>query len=299
MEQDLAKKILDTLEPVVGVEHVRASVHVEYDTSSSENTDEVYDPKSTATLTQQKSDENAGGAGAAGVAGTASNTPGVAPPAITASPDNQSSHSESATFAISKSVRHTVQPAGRIKRIAAAVLVDDAVEAAAGGKAATRRKRTPDEIKQFEQLAAAAIGIDTQRNDTVMVQNLSFQETPAESLSPPGKIDFAPAGSWCSIRRCCVMPASPCCSYSFYLMMLRPIKKQNPHHLPGIASPPGAHGTESVATIKGPGEVEIELPQGAEQGQLAATLKKELTDKVQTEPDTATRLIQSWIREDA
>ncbi|HEY4053515.1 MAG TPA: flagellar basal-body MS-ring/collar protein FliF [Terriglobales bacterium] len=298
MEQELARKILDTLEPVVGAEHVRASVHVEYDTSSSENTDEVYDPKSTATLTQQKSDENAGGGGTAGAAGTASNTPGIAPPAVTVSPDNQSSHSESATFAISKSVRHTVQPAGRIRRIAAAVLVDDAVEAAAGGKAATRRKRTPDEIKQFEQLAAAAVGIDAQRNDTVVVQNLSFQEAPVESLSAPGRIDRA--------RRVLVQ-YSAVLRYAgvtllflfVYLMMLRPIKKQILTIFRELPSRLERTARESVATIKGPGEVEIELPQGAEQGQLAATLKKELTDKVQTEPNTATRMIQSWIREDA
>ena len=65
---------------MVGAEHVRASVHVEYDLSTSENTDEIYDPKTTATLTQQKSDETAGGGGPAGIPGTASNVPGAAPP---------------------------------------------------------------------------------------------------------------------------------------------------------------------------------------------------------------------------
>jgi flagellar M-ring protein FliF len=298
MEQDLSRKILATLEPVVGPEHVRASVHVEYDSSSSENTDEVYDPKTTATLTQQKSDENAGGASPGGVAGTASNTPGVTPPAVAVSSDNQSSHSESETFAVSKSVRHTIQPAGRIRRIAAAVLVDDAVEPAAGGKASTRRKRTSDEIKQFEQLASAAIGLDAQRNDTVVVQNLSFQETPVEQPSAPGKIERA---------RRVLTEWSPALRYAgvtllflfVYLMMLRPIKKQIITAFRELPSRMERPGREAVATIKGPGEVEIELPQGAEQGQIAATLKKQLTDKMQTEPGTATRLIQSWIREDA
>lgn len=298
LEQELSRKILATLEPVVGPEHVRASVHVEYDTSSSENTDEVYDPKTAATLTQQKSDENAGGAAPAGVAGTASNTPGVTPPAVTVGSDNQTSHSESATYAVSKSVRHTVQPPGRIRRIAAAVLVDDAIETVAGSKTPTRRKRTPDEMKQFEQLAAAAIGIDTQRNDAVVVQNLSFQEAPVEQPTAPGKIERARRiiVEWSSVLRYVGVTAL----FLFvYLLMLRPIKKQIVtafRELPGRLAVPAREPTQ---TIKGLGDVEIELPQGAEQGQLAAALKKQLTDKVQSEPSQASRLIQSWIREDA
>lgn len=297
LEQDLARKIVATLEPVVGPEHVRASVHVEYDTSSSENTDEIYDPKTTATLSQQKSDENAGGASPAGVAGTASNTPGVTPPPVTVGSDNQTSHSESETYAVSKSVRHTVQPAGRIRRIAAAVLVDDAIETAAGSKTPTRRKRTPDEMKQFEQLAAAAIGIDPQRNDTVVVQNLSFQEAPVEQPVGPGKIERARRifVEWSSLLR---YAGVTLLFLLVYLLMLRPIKQQIVtafRELPARLTPT----RETSQTIRGPGDVEIELPQGAEQGQLAAALKKQLTDKVQTEPGQASRLIQSWIREDA
>lgn len=298
LEQQLAKQILATLEPVVGPDHVRASVHVEYDTSSSENTDEVYDPKTTATLTQQKSDENAGGAAPAGVAGTASNTPGVTPPAVTVGSDNQTSHSESETFAISKSVRHTVQPPGRIHRVAAAVLVDDAIEPSASGKAPARRKRTPEEMKQLEQLAAAAIGIDPQRNDSIVVQNLSFEEAPAEALPTPGKIERARRMlvEWSSALR---YVGVTLLFLLVYLLMLRPIKKQIVtafRELPARLAPAAR---EQPKTMKAPGDVEIELPQGAEQGQLAAALKKQLTDKVQTEPGQATRLIQSWIREDA
>ena len=298
LEQDLAKKILATLEPVVGPEHVRASVHVEYDTSSSENTDEVYDPKATATLTQQKSEENAGGSAPAGVAGTASNTPGAAPPTVTASSENQSSHSESETFAVSKSVHHVIQPPGRVRRIAAAVLVDDAVEAAdKSGKAASRRKRTPEELKQIEQLASAAIGLDAQRNDTLVVQNLSFQEPPPEQPVPPAKIEKARRilVEWSGLLRYGVVTLV---FLVVYLMVLRPIKNQivtTFKELPARLE----HPKQTVKTLQGEGDVEIELPQGAEQGKLAAALKRQLTEKVQTEPGSATRLIQSWIREDA
>src|SRR6202166_1138467 len=101
LDEELAKTLLRTLEPVVGAEHVRASVHVEYDLSTSENTEEIYDPKTTATLSQQKSEENAGGGGPAGIPGTASNVPGAAAVISTATAvtaETQNSHSESETY---------------------------------------------------------------------------------------------------------------------------------------------------------------------------------------------------------
>ncbi|HZQ17838.1 MAG TPA: flagellar basal-body MS-ring/collar protein FliF [Terriglobales bacterium] len=300
LEQELAKTIVATLEPVVGAEHVRASVHIEYDTSSTEDTNEVYDPKTTATLSQQKSEETAGGAAPGGIAGTPSNTPGTAPgtapPAVTlSSSDNQSSHSESESFAVSKDVRHTVQPAGRIRRVAAAVLVDDAIDASSGKPA--RRKRTPEEMKQIEQLASAAIGLDPQRNDTMVVQDLSFQETPAEQPVPPTKIERARRilAEWSALLRY----AGVTFLFIFvYLMMLRPIKKQI---LTAFRELPGRmeRGAREIKAQGKPAEIEIQLPEAAEQGKLATAFKRELTEKVKAEPASASRLVQSWIREDA
>ena len=68
-DEELAAAVVRALEPVVGAEHVRASVHVDYDLSTSEDTSEIYDPKATATLTQQHSEEQGGGPAPAGVPG--------------------------------------------------------------------------------------------------------------------------------------------------------------------------------------------------------------------------------------
>ena len=96
VDTELEKTLLRTLEPVIGADHVRASVHVEYDLSTSEDTEETYDPKSAVALTQQKSEENAGGGGPAGVPGTASNLPGgMGTKAVAINPETQSSRSES------------------------------------------------------------------------------------------------------------------------------------------------------------------------------------------------------------
>jgi flagellar M-ring protein FliF len=301
LDEELAKTVVRTLEPVVGAEHVRASVHVEYDLSTSENTEETYDPKTTAALTQQKSEENMGGAGPAGIPGTASNLPGGASATTAVNAETQSSRSESATYAVSKSVHHSVQPPGRVRRIAAAVLVDDALDMVEkeGVQTANRRKRTPEEMKQIEQLAGAALGLDTQRGDLLALQNLSFQESPVETPVKPTTIETTRrlVVEWSGLLRYAGVAAL---FLIVYFLMLRPVKKQLLaafRELPKRVAQPAKELAQGGAAVAAASAVEIELPAGSAGAKRASALKKQLADKVKTEPAAASRLVQSWIRE--
>lgn len=304
LDEELGRTVVRALEPVVGAGHVWSSVHVEYDLSTSENTEELYDPKAAATLTQQKSEEVAGGASPAGVPGTASNLPGSTAPSVAATSESQSSRSESTTFAVSKSVRHVTQPPGRIKRLAAAVLVDDVLQTVEkdGKKSTERRKRTPEEMKQIELLASAAVGLDAQRGDVLSIENLSFKQETIDVGPPPNRLEKT---------RKIVLEWSGALRYVgvlllfliVYLLILRPVKKQVLAALRGVpqqltkggkGGDPAAQRTVATAT---PPTVEIELPVGSQQGIRAATLKKQLAEKVRSEPASASRLVQSWIRE--
>jgi flagellar M-ring protein FliF len=55
LEEQLSRRLVSTLAPVVGTQRIRASVSVEYDTSSSEENQETYDPKSAVAVTMQTS----------------------------------------------------------------------------------------------------------------------------------------------------------------------------------------------------------------------------------------------------
>jgi len=298
LDEELAKTLVHTLEPVVGADHVRASVHVEYDLGTSEDTQETYDPKATATLTQEHSEENSTGAAPAGVPGTASNVPSSTPPAASAAGAEQSSsRSDASTYAVSKSLHHSVEPPGRIRRIAAAVLVDDAVDTSeqAGKRVTTHHKRTAEEMKQIEQLAQAAIGVDTQRGDVLAVENLSFQQAPGESVPPPGKTE--------RLRRV-IEPWTWALRYVglallflvVYGLVLRPVKRQALaafRELPGKVAarlaPPAAAGAGGAGL--GPGAEEAG-------GKRASQLKRLLTEKVKAEPEAASRLVQSWVQQE-
>jgi flagellar M-ring protein FliF len=297
-DEELAKTIVRTLEPVVGADHVRASVHVEYDQGTSEQTQETYDPKTPIPLTAEHSEESSTGETPAGVPGTATNVPsGTPPPAQAGKPEQSASKSDSTTYAISKNVTRSVEPAGRVRRIAAAVLVDDAVEWAeqAGKKVSTRRKRTPEEMKQIEELARAAIGIDAGRGDVLAVENLSFEQPPAETLPPPTKVD-----KW----RKLLEPWAWTLRYAgvallfavVYLLILRPVKKQAVaafRELPGKAA--RANAPEQSTPDQ---EQAAEEEQRLAEGPRAQQLTRMLAQRVKTEPAAVSRLVESWVRED-
>lgn len=297
-DEELAASAVRAIEPVVGAEHVRASVHVDYDLSTSEDTSEIYDPKNTTALTQTHSEEQAGGGAPAGVPGTASNVPGAggSNSTVVSVVDSQLSKSDSTTYAVSKNTRHTLQPAGRIRRITAAILVDDIVETRQekGKSTVNRRKRSSEELAAIEKLARAAIGVDDQRGDLLAVENLSFQTTAVEAPATPNRGDeiLRLLRQWAGVLR---YAGITILFLIVYGLVLRPVKKQAlaafrqiPEHLASVAKSLSAGGTATA---------DIDLPAGTEDAKRAGTMKKQLAEKIKAEPAAASRLVQTWIHE--
>ncbi len=299
LEQEYTAKLLQTLEPVVGPQHVRASVNVEYDPSSSEESQETYDPKSAVAVASQKSEEQVGGSLAGGVPGTSSNVPGGnsgAKPALEGGDGTQLSRSESNTFAVNKVVRHTVEPAGRIRRISAALLVDDAIDVKQenGKRTESRRKRTPDELKQIEDLAKAAIGVDVNRGDSLTIQNLSFEEAPVEAPAKPTMTDRVRVtlNDWSSVVRYAALILLFLLAYA---LLLRPLKKQLLTTFRELPARIASQKSQVAGAVELAGQEATMSPE-----QLRATaLKKQLVEKVKTEPAATGKLIQAWLNEGA
>jgi len=305
LDQELARRVVETLEPVVGPQGVRASVHVEYDLTSGEETQETFDPASAVALSTTRNEETVGSAPPGGVPGTSSNLPNAkvsTPPK--SDPQTQSSRSESSTYGVNRLVRHTIQPAGRIKRIAAALLVDDAVEIGQKNnqRVASRRRRTPEEMKQIEGLAAAALGIDPGRGDLLAVENLSFQSLQQDAPLPPTMLEKMQRTlrEWTWLLRYLALASL---FGSVYLLLLRPMKKQLLSVFRELPSRSGARliaAARDQADASDPGSPR-NIPAGApdeSQGlKRLAALKKQMVETVRSEPAGASRLVQGWLRE--
>ena len=310
LETTLAERIVQTLSPVIGSDHVKSSITIDYDSSSGESTQELYDPNATAVLSSQTSQETVGDLEPAGIPGTPSNTPNsqgntaAAAQAKTAS-TTQGIRSESRTFAVSRTTHRVLEPAGRIKRVAAAILVDDVLETKTdnGKTQETRRKRTPEEMTQIEDLAKAAIGFDTKRGDLFSIQNISFRQLPADLPVAPGRFQrfLTFAERWTGLLRYAALFVI---FALVYLLILRPVKKQFVQILQGTQLTPlpsgaaaalgGAPGSFEQGGQFAGGAVEprMEIPSEV---QRTVSLKKEIVAKVKEDPEVASRLIESWI----
>jgi flagellar M-ring protein FliF len=200
LEMETAARIVSLLEPVVGAGRVRADVAADVDFSRVEQTDEKYNPQSAVIRSQQTSQETRNSAmnTAGGLVGARANDPALkatptpapngtpAAPGAATSPTPQTPPlvgdqrtTSTTNWEIDKTVRRTVGAGGVLKRLSAAVVVDQKL---VNG---TPTARGADELKKLQDTVAAAIGIDTGRGDQLVVQSLAFEQTAAEAGKLP------------------------------------------------------------------------------------------------------------------
>ena len=182
-EAETAARVVALLEPISGVGHVRADVAADVDFSKIEHTEEKYDPKSTVVRTQQNTQESRNANRnnpAGGLVGARANDPSAAPtPALVTPPANGSDNRAATTtnYEIDRLIKHTIGNGGRIARLSVSVVVDYK------NSNGTVVARQPDELQKLQELVGAAVGLDTQRGDQIVVQSFPFDQPPVENAN--------------------------------------------------------------------------------------------------------------------
>ncbi|HVC91236.1 MAG TPA: flagellar basal-body MS-ring/collar protein FliF [Acidobacteriaceae bacterium] len=297
-EQVLTGKLLETLTPVAGEDNVRASVTANFDSGSEDDIDEVYDPNKVATLSTDHAEASSGPNGQpapGGVPGTASNTPNVKPPVYPQqTPPMENTKREQNTYAVSKSVRHRMQGPGQLRRVTAAILINDRMVTSADGKHVSWVPRTPAEMHEIQQLAQAAVGLDTSRGDQVTVQNLSFATNATATSSGLATRLIAHAVDGMGFVRYAVLFAV------FVLVLIfivRPVLGQLKQLTSSVQTLPAAHGPAPLLTSAGGLQLDQTDELSFERQQARAqVLFDRISDYVKKEPQQGTRLLQSWVR---
>jgi flagellar M-ring protein FliF len=212
VEDSYVNRIENLLVPMLGAGRVRTTVTADLDFTQREQTEELYDPE-TVVRSEQVSEDRASVNGAlGGIPGALSNQPATAaavpppvPPAppATGVPEDAATAAAAATvaagpanesvrrtrnFEMDRTLNHTKQSTGALKRLSVAVLVDEKRVTDADGKV-TSVKVAPEELEAMTRLVRDAVGYDEKRGDIVSVSSMAFyQAPPEEPAEEPGML---------------------------------------------------------------------------------------------------------------
>jgi flagellar M-ring protein FliF len=298
-EQALEEKLIATLEPVTGSGNVRASVTLDYDQAAIEETKETYDPALTSTLSTQRTEQTSGPQPiAAGVPGTASNAPNTQ--ALPVYPQQsslpQTAKSESDTYGASKTVRHQVVSPGRVRRMTAAIVVNDRQGAAGDKNKPAWQPRSADELRHLTVLAQDAVGFDSARGDMLTVEDLAFEgNRPPLAVSVPRQV-LATAESFPVLIKYAALLAGVLVVVAFGV---RPaIAGARPKPLEAANGAPkeldsGAALAAQAAALQAPQPAELDPARVR-----AQEIFEQVTGHLEREPTQSSRLLQSWIHSD-
>tara|TARA_B100000749_G_scaffold280894_2_gene280528 strand:- start:22660 stop:24309 length:1650 start_codon:yes stop_codon:yes gene_type:complete len=190
VEQNMEERIESILQKVVGAGKVIARVNVKLNPRKISSVEETVDPDRTAVRSSVAETESLAGrrTNPTGIPGARANLPGAQDQGQVGFNQDVNKELVTTNYAVPTTVRNIQEAAGGIERITVAVLVDGMVKNITGEDGKLSQEYTPrteEEIQKYQQLVQNAIGFNTQRGDTVKIENMRFQEedfTEAERL---------------------------------------------------------------------------------------------------------------------
>jgi flagellar M-ring protein FliF len=300
-EQALEDKLVSTLEPVTGAGNVRASVTLDYDPQATDETQETYDPDKTVTLSMQRTEQTTGAQPVpSGVAGAASNAPNTQAlpvyPHETTPPET--SKSESGTYGASKTVRHVVENPGTVRRLTAAIVVNDRLlQPATKDHAAVWQPRSTDELRNLTAIAQAAVGFDSTRGDMLTVEDLTFDgNRPEPPAAVSERVLNAAEGSPVLVRYLALL-------LGLTVVIAFAVRPAIRHAGAALATraPARAGNRELAAGAPTAPTAALSIPESAEidpERQRSQEIFEQVTTHLKREPTQSSRLLQSWIHSD-
>ena len=210
VEGSIIKRISEILSPMLGQDNFKVQVAADIDFSQSEQTAETYRPnnapESTSIRSRQNNESASVNQAAGGVPGALTNQPpvpatapltqpatgnspgqpgkpseiqgkvdaaGITAPLNAAGQPISTSKNATINYEVDKTIRHTKQGMGDIRRLSAAIVVNHRKDIDKNGQPVS--KPIPEaEMKQINELVREAMGYNKERGDTISVANAPF-----------------------------------------------------------------------------------------------------------------------------
>ena len=289
LEEGYAQRITNLVGSIVGAERVRASVTAEVDFTQTEQTRESFDPNVQLVRSEESREDTHRGEGVQGVPGALSNQPAqVARPPATAQTATtetpvSSTKQQTRNFELDKTVSHTRQAVGSVKRLSIGVLVDNKPPAQARGASTPL---TEQEVTSLTTLVKQAVGFDEMRGDTISVINSAFQQTPAVA-APPATPMWQNPQIWNIGRQ--VLGAMLVLALAYFV--LRPMMQMLTRPQPIAPAPMGGEYAAQLQPVLVGGRP-MALPMGYDDRMAAAR------SVAGHDPRQVAQVVRTWVGED-
>jgi flagellar M-ring protein FliF len=300
MEERYTARIEQLLAPLVGPGRVRAQVVADVELSTTEEAREQYRPESQVVRSEQTAEEiNRTGVGPQGVPGALTNQPpqpGVAlppgasvtteikPAQVEVLPDS-TSRQATRNYEIDRTIAYTKMPAGRLKRLTVAVLIDNLRTVDEEGNV-VETPLSAEQLENITRLVKDAVGFDAARGDSVNVVNASFKGEVEPEVTP----EKIPLWERPLVRDIAKLIAGLIALLAVVFVILRPLIRAlldppRPANLPALPdNTPVQAATDETSGQPGPLDYETQLAQ-------ARSL-------VAQDPGRVAQVVKSWVGND-
>jgi flagellar M-ring protein FliF len=194
---------------------------------------------------------------------------------------------ETINYEINKVVKTIVEPTSQVKKLSVAVMVDGKYKEVKGQDGKTTREFQPiaaEEKTTIQNLVRTAIGFDSNRQDTVTVESMQFDETPlveeAQKLDADSQREYTQTMvKYAGIGIAAVM---------IFLFVLRPLMK--------AISATNTETQELRTLPQSIAKMEAEINKLGAVKEENVDYRKRVTEVISENPQQAAELIRAWMR---
>jgi flagellar M-ring protein FliF len=307
VENSYIERIENILIPILGPDGVKAQVTAEMDFTSTERTQESYNPDMPALRSERVEEDRSSVANiSGGVPGALSNQPAVDGKAPEVVGDNEAGdgNGKSATgssqsrstrnYELDKTISHTRLAMGSLVRLSVAVVIDYKKALDEKGKV-IRVEHTPEEIERITNLVKETIGFNIVRGDRVNVMNSPFSLPDAVEPLPETPI-WQQAWVWDIAKQ---VVGGLFVLFIVFGVLKPSIKnmmnKEITLHQSALAGPAGVVGQLADNSGEEPNVQEIKALESAPEYDKSISNVKEM---VNTDPKLAAQVVRNWVGED-
>ncbi|MDQ1331337.1 MAG: flagellar M-ring protein FliF [Thermodesulfobacteriota bacterium] len=287
IEDETGKNVQSMLEGIIGPGNAIVRVNAEIDFNKTNLNEEEYDPSAAVVRSKRDAEESsqAGGNTTPEASTSAVNMRTGIVPAEAVIQNGKTKKESLTNYEINKVTRTVFIPAGTVKRLSVAAVIDGTYETEKMQDGTVKRKyiaRTEDELKKFEDLVKSAMGYSEDREDLISVSSIPFSD--AVSVENMMEADSSGFEYESFFRNYGKMILNIFLVAAVFFLLVRPLLNS----LKNMSGEPAAGLRELPAGAPG----NLRLP-----GSETQNRRERLLEISKSNPEKTEQLIKGWIGE--